>query len=174
MEILFTHSNMPLSKIIMWGLNEPVSHFVLVFDNHWIIQSNLLGISSSWLTSFKKHSEIIYAIHLNLPKETENEILKKIMDNFDGSPYGWGEFLFFTWRTILKKLFKMPFPNKNKWGSKKGFLCTELFSFLPSDFVPVEIKNKDLAMVSPYNLYNLCLKYHLGRSENAYILSGEF
>jgi hypothetical protein len=164
---------MPLSKLITWGLNEDCSHVALVFTSGWVIHSNLVGVHATWIKTMKKTTEVVHAIQLDIPKEKEDEIIKHIMDNYDDSQYGWGEFLYFAWRGLLHRLFRTPFPKKGRWANSKNILCTEILKLLPDEIMPAFIKNRDLGIISPYHVYRLCLEYGIGRNENAYILAGK-
>lgn len=141
----------------MWGLDEPVSHFAVLFDDKIVFHSDLTGVHISWYQTFLKTHTVVFEKKLNLSLEKEEEIYQNIITKYDGDGYDYTGFLYFVWRGVLKKFFKKPMPLVNKWGSKKGFLCTEMVEVLPDEIIPPSIKSRDLSMVSPYVLWELIL-----------------
>jgi hypothetical protein len=152
MKMIFTRSSLPLSKLIRWGLKEPVSHFAMVFFNSFVVHSNLAGVQLNWYSTFKKHCEVIYEIERTLSRAEEINLLKSILNSFDGASYDYSAFFYFIWRAILWRLFKTPFPATNKWGKKNAFLCTGLEKVLPESITP-GTDSLDPEMTSPYKLY---------------------
>lgn len=158
MKLLWVSGTLPLSKLIMWGLNEPVSHFAICFDNSIVFHSDLTGMHISWLPTFLEEHKIVYTVDLELPLEQEEAIYQSVITKYDGSGYDYGAFAYFIWRAALLKFFKMPLPNSNPWGSKTRFLCDEEIQILPDDIVGAEIKKMDLAMRSPFEVLKLILQ----------------
>lgn len=153
MKLIWTKSGLPLSKLIRWGLNEPVSHFGIVFDNGIVFHSNLLGTHIEWYGTFVKHCTIVYQLDFPMSLVEEEAVYQKILNTYDDRGYDFGGFAFFIWRGLLYRTFSTPFPAKNEWQSASKFLCTELATVLPDNIVPVSIKTQDLSIVSPYHLY---------------------
>lgn len=150
MKLIFTKGTSPLSWLIRHALDEPVSHFAIVFDEKFVVHSNLYGVQLKWFSTFTKHSEVVYEIPYNLSLQKEEEIYQSIMNRFDEAPYDWTAFAYFTWRALLLKFLKKPLPMTNPYGTKNSFLCTELANCLPGSIYP---KTEDLGITSPYALY---------------------
>lgn len=150
MKLIFTRSTAPLSKLIRWAFNEPVSHFAVVFDNKFVIHSNLYGVNLAWLNDFTKKSTIVYSIDMPLSLEKEEEVYRSLLDNFCGEHYDYKAFLYFAYRALLFKLFKTPLPRTNPFNTR-GFLCTEMYGVLPKWLVPQPIT--DLSITTPFILY---------------------
>jgi hypothetical protein len=77
-----------------------------------------------------------------------------IMDRYSGTDYDYSAFAYFSWRVILKKLFKIPFPTRNKLGKRKPPLCTghaePIEDIMPHWFSkPI----KDFDLISPQELF---------------------
>jgi len=155
MKLLWVKGHTPLSKLIMWGLEEPVSHFAILFDEKIIFHSNLMGVHIEWYNSFLKNHDIVKEMDLDLDLAREEEIYQAVIDQYDGKSYDYGAFLYFTYRGFLKKLFKIPLPQKNPWGSKDAFLCNEMVQAFPDCICPPAIKAMDLSMKSPYQVWLL-------------------
>lgn len=159
MKLIWTKSKLPLSAFIRWGLKEPCSHVVIVFDNKIVFHSNLMGAHVEWFNTFKKHVTIIHEREYKLPLAQEESIYQGVIDKDDQRGYDYQAFGFFIWRAFLFRVFKTPFPAKNAWGSKNGFLCTGLASQLPVDLIPGLEKVKDGDMMSPEQLWLLLDKH---------------
>lgn len=158
MKILWTKSNLPLSRFIRWGLKESCSHVVIVFDDKIVFHSNLLGTHIEWFATFKKTVTVVHEKEYKLPLEQEEVLYQNVIDKDDQKAYDYKAFAYFIWRAFLFRVFKSPFPAVNAWGSKDGFLCTGLASQLPAEFIPGLEKVKDGDMVSPEQLWLLLNK----------------
>jgi hypothetical protein len=153
MKLVWVRGNKLLSKFIMWGLKEPVSHFAIIFDNKIVFHSDLLGVRIMWLPTFLESHEIVFQMDFaNATLEDQEGVYQSIVTKFDGKPYDYKAFIYFGWRGLLWRLFKKPFPAKNAWNTG-GYLCTEMAEVLPDSIVPKEIKEKDISMMSPYRLW---------------------
>lgn len=139
----------------MWGLDEPVSHLAIVFDNKIVFHADLLGVRLAWYPTFLKSREIVYEIEFDLTLEQEEEVYQNIITQNDGKSYDYGAFIYFMWRGLLKKCLNKPMPNTNPWGSEDRYLCDELVEVLPDFIVPRSVKNVDIGMKSPWQVYLL-------------------
>lgn len=153
MKLLFTKNNLPLSKLIRWGLKEPCSHFVIEFDNKIVFHSNLMGTHIQWSETFRKNSEVVCSINYDLPLEQEEAIFQSILNKADGKGYDFKAFAYFIWRAFLYRVFGCTFPKRNKWEEDGKFLCTGLSVELPLDVFPKMKGVEDPEIVSPYQLY---------------------
>lgn len=154
MRLIWTKSNLILSKLIRWGLNEDCSHFAIVFDSPaggLMFESNLLGTHPKFYKTAKKHCEIVHEIVLNVSVEVEDRVWDIVVDNYDDEPYNFGAFLYFAWRAFLYKAFKRPFPAVNKWSKPDTHLCDQLYDAVENIAAPN--LNIDLAITSPHKVY---------------------
>lgn len=156
MKLLWVKGSAPLSKLIMWGLNEPVSHFAVMFDNKIIFHADLTGMHIQWANTFFKTRKVIFEMDYAPGLNKEEAMYQGILDAYDGKGYDYGAFVYFCWRAALKKFFKIPLPEKNPWGSKDRFLCDEVVQLLPDQICPPAMKQRDLSMKSPYQVWLLC------------------
>lgn len=151
-KLLFTKSNWILSKAIMWGLNEPCSHFAISFDDKIVFHSNLLGSHVVWYEKFKKSCKIVQTIEFVPTLEVEEAVYENCY-KLSGKWYDFGAIVFFAVWVVFCRLSgrKVTSPKKNFWGSKKAVLCTEIAKAL----VPIYpgIKDWDLDTISPHELY---------------------
>ena len=155
MKLIWTKSNNPLSLFIRWGLKEPCSHVVIVFDNKIVFHSNLKGAHIEWFQTFKKHVTIVHQIEYKLPLEEEEIVYQNIVNAYDQKAYDYKAFGFFIWRALLFRIMNKPFPSKNSWGSPNGYLCTGLAGQLPIEIIPGLEKAQDKDMLSPQKLYEI-------------------
>lgn len=154
MKLIWVSGTLPLSKFIMWGLKEPVSHFAIVFDDKIVFHSDLTGVHISWYNTFLKSHTVVFELdHSDAALELQEQVYQNIINQYDGKWYDYGAFLYFIWRGTLKRFFGKAMPEKNPWGSKSGFLCTEMIQTLPDEMIPAPIKAADLSMKSPYELW---------------------
>lgn len=152
MKLIWTKNNMPLSKLIRWGLREKSSHFAVVFDNSLVLHSHLSGVRLRWFNTFKEEVDIVYEIDFSGWKlEEEEDVFVRFMNNFEGKPYDWRALLFLIWRGFLFRFFGKEFPNKNRWQKMSDFLCTRIAQILPERLVG----SLELEMTSPDNLYHV-------------------
>jgi hypothetical protein len=155
MKLIWTKNKMPLSWLIRWGLDEPVSHFAIVFDGRIVFHSNLFGVHLKWFDTFKKSQEIVFSIDIKLPLEQEEQVYLDIIGTQDGQSYDYCAFFYFMWRGFLRKFFGIPMPLKSFANQKKAFLCTEL-AFAILNLLKLNEKDLDLSITSPFQLYLLC------------------
>jgi len=142
---------MPLSDLITWTFNEPVSHVAFVFDDKWLLQSNLFGVNIRWFHLWKKKQHIIFQLKYELPLEKEEQIFQALLDAYSEDWYDYLGFLYFVWRGFLYKVFKIQLPKKNPWVTS-GHLCTKLVEFLPRWLTNLP-EDLDLEIVTPYKLF---------------------
>src|SRR3972149_5686290 len=117
MKLIWTKSKAPLSVLIRWGLNEPVSHFAIVFDDFLVFHSNLVGVHMVSMNRFlKSTAQIVYEKNYAMVLEDEEAIYRAIISKHDGEPYDFGAFFYFIWRVLLHKFFKTPVPATNPRG----------------------------------------------------------
>lgn len=155
MKLIWVKSNAPLSVLIRWGLKEPCSHFAVVFDDKFVIHSDLMGVHLDWWNTFKKSRTVVHEKKFHLPLPEEEKMYQGMLDAHDEKGYDFGAFFYFIWRGFLNRVFKRPFPIHNSWGSKHKVLCTEVARFLPDYVVSPRHKTADFGMVSPERLWKL-------------------
>lgn len=157
MKLLFVAGTAPLSKLIMWGLDEPCSHFAILFDDKIVFHADLTGVHIAWYEHFAKTHSIVHELDFSdASLDLQEEAYQAIISQYYGKMYDFGSFVYFFWRAALKKVFKVAMPLRSPWGSKKTFLCTEIAGVMPDEVVPAEIKSsRDLGMTSPYQLWLL-------------------
>lgn len=146
--LVWTKSKAPLSKLIRWGLREPVSHFAVCLDHRIVFHSNLIGTHLKWRQSFEKHSEIVDCITIPMSFDQEEYIYQQLI-LLDERPYDFKAFAFFTISALKSRLTREPLPRSNPWASGKGLLCTEVALAL-KDIIPMP---ENLDIISPYQLY---------------------
>lgn len=148
MKIIFTKGRNTFSNFISWGLEEPVSHIAFVFDDKLVFHSNFLGCHVEWYETFKKNNDIIFEIDYKFKLQQEEDFYQTIITNNDGRVYDYGAFLYFAWRVLLRKMFKIALPLINKLNNPHRDLCIEVLKRFN-----IHLLVKDLSMVSPYQVY---------------------
>ena len=111
------------SGIIRWGLEEPASHFAVIYD-HWVYHSTFPEFKREPYCGFK--GEIIKAVQFPHLTQSQNlAIIHNIVKHFHGDSYDWYGFLYYTLAAAQRKFFGAPWPDRNKWDGQEP-LCTEL------------------------------------------------
>jgi hypothetical protein len=139
MQILFTRSNKIGSKIIRWGLGEPVSHAAIRYDDY-VVHSYMHGVTMTHISEFLKHSEVVYTVTIpnNVPR------LFRLFLRTSTASYDIGALLYLTLHFGLRKM-GIPSPKKNLWQTSGMYLCTE--------WVSSYLDGEEDSMITPYALY---------------------
>lgn len=153
----------PMSKLIRWGLDEPMSHFATAFfpfKTGLVLEQQMTkGFEITDFEYFISQNSIVHAL---MPKESmfdDEDILMGLMEEFSGSKYDDGSFLYLCWRVILLKLFQEPFPKNGEWGDTTDPLCTghaRIIQRLRPEWFTKEISDFDIT--SPGSLYENMLR----------------
>jgi len=154
-KLLWTNSKLPLSKFITWGLDEPVSHFAIMFFGRIILHSNVLGFHVVGINSFKKWNDIRIEKELKIGQQNGVDLMLELIEKHDAKGYDFKAFFFFVWRGILRKFFRIKLPSKSSNAGPNEILCTEAANMIPLPRLQEKLKGHDLAIVSPYALYKL-------------------
>lgn len=137
MQILFTTSNTPGSKLIRQLTAEPVSHCALQYNN-LVIHSTEGGVQIVKIEDFKKKNNIVYTGHI----EGTAEQLLDVIYHYQGKGYDYGALLFLGVKIALNKCGIN--IKHNLWQSSGLFLCTE--------FVSSAIIGQADSTITPYQL----------------------
>lgn len=157
MKLIWTRNSSPLSQLIRWGLQEPVSHFAIVFDNKIVFHANLYGAHIEWYNTFRKNNEVVLEKDYPLSLEQEELVYQSIIDRLDGSRYDIRALIFFVTAIAANRYLGLAMPARNHFQSSDALLCTALVQSLPSWVVPnlKTLEGKDLEIISPYQIYQV-------------------
>lgn len=130
MIFLFTKSKKIGSKLIRWGLDEPVSHFAPVHAmcpkrmKGIVFHSNFSGFGLDWLQGYLREVDVVLALQpKQLDRKESRKISNQIINNLWGKEYDKPAFAYFTYRAARRKLFGTPLPTRNEWDTS-DILCT--------------------------------------------------
>jgi hypothetical protein len=153
MKLIWTKSDLVLSKAIRWLFREDSSHFAFIFDddNRLVFHSNLIGAHVEWSKIFLSKVDVVFEIDLQIPQEEQDKIYDKL-PQLQGAKYDFGAFCYLGWRGLLKFFFNIPLPNKNKWANHDAYLCTEMGNLFKKY---LRDPDSDLGMTTPDKLYKL-------------------
>jgi hypothetical protein len=135
MRILFTKSDMIMSRLIRKVTGESVSHCVIQHGDY-VIHSNLWGVHSQRFDDFLDHSYIVEQVEI----PDDDQRLLALFLKRERSGYDFGAMLYLGLRCLFPIL-----PKKNLWQSSGMYLCTEWVS----EFVD----NEADSMITPYGLF---------------------
>ena len=147
MMLLWTKSTLPTGPIICWGLDEPVSHFSVVFFNSVVLHSNFTGLHCESLELFLEFSEVKFNKKYAISNVDEVKLFVDIICKYYGSKYDWKWFFSLIYYVLRKKIFSISIPNNIKWQSRHRFLCSEVAGLLKD-----VIGDVDIGSGSPYRL----------------------
>lgn len=173
-QLLFCHTEMALSKLIMWGLNEPASHLAIDLPSlDVVLHSDLLGLHQAWRGGFLRAHTIVQTFKVWLPPAVQTAVQNKLtsyMASLQGGSYDYGAFAYFAYRAGLAKLTGAPIPKTCPWGDKDSYLCTEGAYLLNEALVectghPLFDYDTELDAMSPWQLLTLLQKTHGGKNE---------
>lgn len=155
MRIYFTRSGKIGSRLIRWGLDEPVSHTVFVFGKYHALHSSIHGVEQDFWPMLKDEYEVVSGVEIEMTLEKEDDLWEEMMARVRRRGYDWAGTAYFTWSVLKCKFLNKPLPDKNAWNSEKRFLCTELAEVLAVfGYIPV----MDYSLVSPERLRLLLLR----------------
>lgn len=136
MDVLFTTSSYPTSKIIRWLLNEDCSHTALRYGD-LIIHSDFMGVRVLHITDFQRKNTILHSV-------TGSKFappLEWILLKYGGKGYDFKAFF----NMGLRILFR-PLTKKIDVRQQTGmYLCTE--------FVTSVLNGKEDSYITPHQLY---------------------
>ena len=154
MRILWTRGTSPASKAICGVTGEDVSHVAIhvkVKDLDLVFHSNFLGLHVELLSTFKRHSKIIYALEMeDIPSD-----LKYLYDTFSkeaGAFYDFGALFFIGFSLLARHYLKVPLPKSNLWQSTGMYICTEWV-----ERIAWRYPDCDMSMYTPKQLYYVFL-----------------
>lgn len=158
MMFLFTSNNLIGSRAIRWALEEPCSHFAIVFDSDpagfgIVFHSKFSGVQFDWWNNFRQHNQIFRAYE---PKDStlyeEEKIYQSIVGKFYGHDYDKCAFFTFGYYGIRRKLTGLPIPRCPSLSSNRDYLCTEIAQGI-QEFCPKYLPSAlPLGLISPYEL----------------------
>jgi hypothetical protein len=152
MRFVGSKSNTIGSFLIRTLTGSKSSHFLMVFDDSFVIHSKLVsGVGLEWFKTWEKHNEVLWAIDLHLPLAKEEEIYQSLLNENDEKDYDYLAFVYWPFALIEAKLLGQPLASRNPWGTRKGLLCTGLYAKLPSWLVG-KVDESQLEMTNPDKL----------------------
>ena len=156
MRLLFTSNDRFLSKLIRKGLQEPISHLAIASTNGAVFHATMQGVEVISLREFLKDNDIVYTYKLSCAM-SETDTVQFLLDNCVRSQYDIGALFYLGWRTLLRLVFRVPFPKRNRMDINSAYLCTEIVKYVKDPIFTKKIEGIDLAMTTPYGLYKLLI-----------------
>lgn len=151
MKLLFTRSTLLGGKedLITWGLEEPVSHFAIEYKGAVAHSSWSHGVDILPLSELLRSRRIIFEIEVPATPAEAGEFFNRVQERINRR-YDFKFFFWLVWRGILKKIFRIPVPDKIEEEHSYAFLCTEILELLPDSIKPRYDKTR---ATTPFKLY---------------------
>ena len=164
MMFLFTSSPKIGSRAIRWALDEPCSHFAMVFDEREngygiVFHSHLSGVSFDWFRNFYTTNRIVVALRpKNITLSDEERLYQSIVSRFYGKKYDKKQFLEFAYYALRRKATGSEIPSTSRFGKKDAFLCTEISAGIKEAKPEYFGSPFSGDLITPYQLYFSMLK----------------
>jgi len=155
-KLIWTRSTLLGGKddLITWGLDEPVSHFAILFDNDKIYHSSFHGSKVEDKIEVLKNRKVIYDIDIPLTGELEDITFNSV--SVLKNRYDFLFFFWLVWRGVLFKFLNIKIPDKIGFQNPNETLCTEVLEQLPSNIKDKYFNNYNpKKAVTPYKLYKM-------------------
>lgn len=154
MKLVWTKSDLPLSRAIRWIFREDCSHFAFLFDDdhRLVFHSNLIGAHVEWADLFFEKCEVVHSLELDISDEEQEYIYSQLPEIQKWGGYDFGGLLYFAWRGLLKFFFNVPLPENNAWSSDSKYLCTKMARLFENH---LKSEGVDLSMTTPDKLFRL-------------------
>lgn len=154
MKIIFTKNNYPLSFIIRGITGEKMSHVAVVFDDLFLVQLNLFGVSMQYFEKFKEKQKIVHEINIPLDLQTEDNVWKSMIGVYGTHKYDTIFLLYSAFCVIVRRVFKKEIKKKVLDDSDKA-LCYELIILLQNNFkFNFGIEENKKHLLTPGRIYN--------------------
>ena len=88
---------------------------------------------------------------LDIPIEIEDKIWDTVVEKYDGLQYDYFGAIYLGLRILLKRLFKIPLPQKNVLREHNTYFCEEIYKIL-SDNIST-LPKVDTPMTTPHMLW---------------------
>jgi hypothetical protein len=119
------------------------SHMRFVFGSRFSLESTgISGVHIGFFPNTLNKDEVIAVFEYTKGKllgYKDNELLVEGAFKYHGKKYDSSSILWFMWHLILKRLFGIPMPKKNRNDNKNRYFCSELMEFLyDSDYSHID------------------------------------
>jgi len=161
MKFLWTKNNLIGSKAIRWGLGEDCSHFAIMFESPEAVFESRLesGCGRDTVSAFLKRNTVVHALEpVTKSVLFERDLFRSLEKNALNCRYDSNAIFFWAVAAFGKRLFGMPLPQKNPWGSRGEHYCVEIIrgseSLIDNQF-GTEFGLVDVEMTSPHMAYKM-------------------
>ena len=162
MRLMFVYADKLGSRIIRWGLKEPVSHVAVDTQTEkGIYHSYGSGIRQVSRQDFHDDYTVYRSLYIHFPENLQAQAVAKFESYL--SPhyrYDYPALGFFAFRALLRRTLRIPFPKTNRMQLIDSFLCTEVVYLVAQVYAEMSGKlilqpDDDLAMLSPWAVYHI-------------------
>jgi len=153
--IMFTKGKNPFSKLIMWGLDEPISHVAICFFDAFVVHSNIKGLNITSLDAFREHSNIVFEHEIARYSRSQTVMkMRELGKDIDRAGYDWKYFCFLFWEALKSKIMRRELKINGVHHDKNKYLCLEV----AEKYLNMHVRyDKDL-YATPMKMYELIKK----------------
>jgi hypothetical protein len=129
MDLLFVKRNAWGSRLIRWATNSEASHFAVAFDEGGygiVFHSGPRGTELRWMTEFLEDHQVVHKLRplSKLGLLAEEEMYRAVLRTEYRRAYDWPAIAWWAWRALLRKVLKIPLPQRNQWQNPHWRICT--------------------------------------------------
>lgn len=123
------------------------SHVALLINNRWVFESTLeTGVVITTFDKWSKNNEIVAQIKED---PTDYSTIKKHFKSIKNKKYDWLGVCYLGLRIALRRLFKRPIPQTNKWEDPNKYFCCEVVG---------ELLNENFDMKAPVQVLDFIME----------------
>jgi hypothetical protein len=155
MKIVFTKNNMPLSWLIRCVTREDCSHMAIVFDDLFVVQSNLFGVGMETSKQFFKVQKTVHTYELPLLLSKEDDVWKDLIKLVGGAQYDFKAVILDGVAVTLKRFFGIEL-NPKRWHADNKYLCYELAFVIQEKLgIDLGLKKLERKVITPLIVYKM-------------------
>ena len=141
-ELLFTTTDKPISRMIRYMTREPVSHVAIRIAN-LVIHSSVTGPELRTYQYFAYHYKIVHKVTIS-NRWTPYDITD-LFTKYDRKLYDYWALAYLGLRYAALRFIGLKLPKANLWAVSGMYTCTE--------FVTKIVFGKEDSLITPYKLY---------------------
>jgi len=133
MHIAWVTNDVWFSRLLRWIFKQKTSHVGLIFRLKEVELALDINnpYGSLWSLNYWLHKyRLIYTLEIPLTKEEEFFVFKSLEEIAVLKPYDIKAYYYGMWRGLLKRLFKIPYPEVNKAVTNGKDMCQEIISYV--------------------------------------------
>lgn len=159
MKLYWTKSKNIVDWIIWLLCGQDCAHFAFSFmvnGQELVFEANLLGCHtvfySTWIAQNSR--KIIHGKTVPVSNSEIAFLFKTWVEKYDGKMYDFLGAIYTGLMTLRLRLFKIPKPKRNAWGSRTEFYCDEIYQLVSGKYGFPKISEMSNGMDTPHDMWD--------------------